>query len=83
MAVAFLPLLSQFRNLCDYSTPLDEMDTTFLMKRPAVSSSGSGLLAPFSTKVWLYILLSLLVVGPTIFIFITLRFVQFVCFLNY
>ncbi|XP_058789176.1 glutamate receptor ionotropic, kainate 2 isoform X2 [Phymastichus coffea] len=73
MAVAFIPILSQFRNFCAYSTPLDEMDTTFLMRRPPVSSTGSGLLAPFSAKVWFFILGALLIVGPTIYIFIHLR----------
>ncbi|XP_008203431.1 glutamate receptor ionotropic, kainate 3 [Nasonia vitripennis] len=73
MAVAFIPILSSFRNICDYSAPLDEMDTTFLLKRPGTSATGSGLTAPFSTRVWYLILISLLVVGPTIYLIIYLR----------
>ncbi|XP_011501269.1 PREDICTED: glutamate receptor ionotropic, kainate 2 [Ceratosolen solmsi marchali] len=51
----------------------DEMDTTFLMKRPGTSSSGSGLLAPFTEQVWILIFISLLIVGPTIYLMILLR----------
>lgn len=38
-----------------------------IMIRPAESASGSGLLAPFQSTVWILILISLLAVGPIIF----------------
>lgn len=44
-----------------------------MMKRPKESATGSGLLAPFTTPVWLLIILSLLVVGPLIHFIIFLR----------
>lgn len=43
------------------------------MRRPKESATGSGLLAPFTTAVWMLILLSLLVVGPLIYFIILLR----------
>ena len=74
MAVAFIPLLSEFGNFCEFSVPLEEMDTTFLLKRPSASAKGSDILAPFSSKVWILILLALILVGPTIYITIYLRY---------
>ncbi|KAL7289919.1 hypothetical protein TKK_0016306 [Trichogramma kaykai] len=73
VAVAFIPALSEFRSWCNFSVPLEEMDTTFLLKRPQTSSTGSDLLAPFSNKVWILILLSVLLVAPTTYIMILLR----------
>lgn len=45
-----------------------------IMKRPPSSADGSGLMAPFTTSVWLLILLSLLTVGPLIYGLIVLRY---------
>lgn len=44
------------------------------MKRPVVSATGTGLLAPFTFNVWILILVSLLVVGPLIYLIIILRY---------
>lgn len=44
-----------------------------LMKRPAESATGSGLLAPFTLEVWLLILTSLVCVGPIIYLLIRLH----------
>lgn len=47
-----------------------------VMKRPPSSADGSGLMAPFTTSVWLLILLSLLTVGPLIYFLIWLRYIM-------
>lgn len=76
MAVAFLPLLPELRKYCTFSTALDQSEITVLMKRPQESATGSGLLAPFDHTVWLLVLTSVLFVGPVIYVFATLRFVE-------
>lgn len=74
MAVAFLPILSDTSDLIKYSvTTLDEGEWIMLMKRPALSATGTGLLAPFTFNVWIMIAISLLVVGPLIYFVIFLR----------
>lgn len=73
MAVAFIPILSELDPYCDFSTALDEMDTTFLLERPGTSYTGSGLFAPFSRTVWHYIFGFMFVVGPTVWLFTRLR----------
>ncbi|KAJ8675862.1 hypothetical protein QAD02_011648 [Eretmocerus hayati] len=73
MAVAFIPILSEFRASCDFSEALDEMDTTFLMNRPGTSAKGSGLFAPFNETVWTWIFISVMLVGPTIYTLVLLR----------
>jgi len=45
-----------------------------IMLRPTDSSNGSGLLAPFDSAVWVLILLSLLAVGPIIYLLIIIRY---------
>lgn len=75
MAVAFLPLLSDTRGFVKYSeTILDEGEWVMLMRRPILSATGSGLLAPFTLNVWILILVSLIVVGPLIYGLIILRY---------
>lgn len=75
MAVAFLPVLSDTRDYIKYSvTTLDEGEWVMLMKRPVISATGTGLLAPFTLNVWLLILVSLLIVGPLIYCIIILRY---------
>ena len=74
MAVAFLPIMPKLRKIVNYSSVIDEMEMTFLLKRPAGSSSGSGLFAPFSPQVWYSILTCLCVIGPLIWISIQLRY---------
>ncbi|XP_076390229.1 ionotropic receptor 76b isoform X2 [Megachile rotundata] len=69
IAVAFLPILLDMRRYCEFSTSLDETRITAIMKRPQISATGSGLLAPFEGTVWLLVLASLLCIGPTIYIF--------------
>lgn len=76
MAVAFLPLLPELRKYCTFSTALDQSEVTVLMKRPQESATGSGLLAPFDHTVWLLVLTAVLFVGPIIYVFATLRFVE-------
>lgn len=44
-----------------------------LMRRPVISATGTGLLAPFTPQVWLLILVSLLFVGPMIYVIIIIR----------
>lgn len=74
MAVAFIPILSDTRDLIKYSvTTLDEGEWIMLMKRPVISATGTGLLAPFTFNVWIMILISLLVVGPLIYCIIFVR----------
>ncbi|XP_046486685.1 glutamate receptor ionotropic, delta-1 [Neodiprion pinetum] len=74
MAVAFVPVVPEFRNLIKYSTELDEAEWTILMKRPGESATGSGLLAPFDTQVWILIVISVLAAGPTLYFLILVRF---------
>lgn len=76
MAVAFLPVLTEMQRYCTFSIVLDQSELTVLMKRPQESATGSGLLTPFNTIVWLLVLTSVLLVGPIIYIFATLRFVE-------
>lgn len=76
MAVAFLPILPELRKYCTFSTALDQSEMTVLMKRPQESATGSGLLAPFDTTVWLLVLTAVLFVGPVIYIFAKFRFVK-------
>ncbi|XP_028982127.1 glutamate receptor ionotropic, delta-1-like [Diachasma alloeum] len=69
VAVAFIPMLWKFTEFTRYSPIMDEANIVGMMVRPAESASGSGLLAPFDTTVWICILISLLVIGPIIFLF--------------
>ncbi|XP_011166760.1 glutamate receptor ionotropic, delta-1 isoform X2 [Solenopsis invicta] len=73
MAVAFLPILPELREYCTFSTTLQQSELTVLMKRPIESATGSGLLAPFNTMVWLLVLASVLSMGPIIYIFAMFR----------
>ncbi|XP_076160387.1 ionotropic receptor 76b isoform X2 [Ptiloglossa arizonensis] len=73
MAVAFLPVLPEMRQYCAFSTALDEMRLTAVMKRPHESATGSGLLAPFERTVWILVLVSLIFVGPVIYLFANIR----------
>ncbi|XP_017080167.1 glutamate receptor ionotropic, delta-1 [Drosophila eugracilis] len=74
LAAAFIPSLSEQRTFVFYSsTTLDEGEWIMVMQRPRESASGSGLLAPFEFWVWILILVSLLVVGPIIYVLIILR----------
>lgn len=74
LAVAFLPILSDTRDFIKYSvTTLDEGEWIMLMRRPVISATGTGLLAPFTLNVWILILVSLLVVGPLIYGIIIIR----------
>lgn len=44
-----------------------------VMTRPAESATGSGLLAPFDIHVWILILISLIIVGPIIYVLLLIR----------
>ncbi|EDV52455.1 glutamate receptor 2 [Drosophila erecta] len=74
LAAAFIPSLADQRSSVFYSTTsLDEGEWIMVMQRPRESASGSGLLAPFEFWVWILILVSLLAVGPIIYMLIILR----------
>ncbi|XP_055856545.1 glutamate receptor ionotropic, delta-2 [Episyrphus balteatus] len=74
LAAAFLPLLADARNFISYSTTiLDEGEWIMIMQRPNESATGSGLLAPFEFWVWILIFISLLAVGPIIYVLIIIR----------
>ncbi|KAJ8969797.1 hypothetical protein NQ317_003302 [Molorchus minor] len=73
VAAAFLPVITTFRDDISYSTSFDTAEWVVLMKRPKESATGSGLLAPFTTPVWILIILSLTVVGPVIYLLIFLQ----------
>ncbi|XP_076240309.1 ionotropic receptor 76b [Calliopsis andreniformis] len=73
VAVAFLPILPTMEQYCTFSISLDETRLTAVMKRPQESATGSGLLAPFEKTVWLLVLISLIFVGPIIYLFATIR----------
>lgn len=83
VAVAFLPVLSEMRQYCSFSTALDETRLTAVMKRPQESATGSGLLAPFERTVWLLVLASLIFVGPIIYLFANTRFLKNLLFQNF
>ncbi|RZF37350.1 hypothetical protein LSTR_LSTR010445 [Laodelphax striatellus] len=73
MAAAFLPVLHGRYDSLSWGTELIQNKYYVLMKRPKESATGSGLLAPFEDEVWLLILVSLLLVGPTMYAIIKLR----------
>ncbi|XP_030385532.1 glutamate receptor ionotropic, delta-1 [Scaptodrosophila lebanonensis] len=74
LAAAFIPSLTEQRRFVSYSTTtLDEGEWIMVMQRPRESASGSGLLAPFDFWVWILILVSLLAVGPIIYLLIITR----------
>lgn len=74
LAAAFIPSLSEQRSFVYYSTTtLDEGEWIMVMRRPRESASGSGLLAPFDFWVWILIFVSLLAVGPIIYVLIIIR----------
>ena len=73
MAAAFLPVFHDLDHLVNFSTTLDESNWVVLMKRPSESATGSGLLAPFDETVWLLILISLIAIGPTIYVIVFIR----------
>ncbi|KAJ8950665.1 hypothetical protein NQ314_007795 [Rhamnusium bicolor] len=70
LVAAFLPIINSFRDSITYSISFDTEEWVVLMRRPKESATGSGLLAPFTTPVWILIILSLLVVGPIIYLLI-------------
>lgn len=45
-----------------------------LMRRPILSATGTGLLAPFTFNVWILIAVSVFLVGPLIYCIIVLRY---------
>jgi glutamate receptor, ionotropic, invertebrate len=55
-----------------FSTPLDEGEWKMIMLRPQESASGAGLLAPFDHIVWYFILVTLIISGPAIWMIIWL-----------
>lgn len=73
LAAAFLPIINGFRNDIQYSFSLDLSKWVVLMNRPQDSANGSGLLAPFTTPVWILIIFSILVVGPIIYLLILIQ----------
>lgn len=74
MAAVFMPVMADARAFITYSTTtLDEGNWIMLMNRPGESATGSGLMAPFDRGVWFMILLSLLTVGPFIYVMIIIR----------
>lgn len=76
MIAAFVPILEDLNNYCLFSTTLDMLELTAIMKRPEESATGSGLLAPFDNTVWFCVLTAVIVVGPTIYLFSLIRFVE-------
>ncbi|GJQ83946.1 hypothetical protein Trydic_g8685 [Trypoxylus dichotomus] len=73
IGAAFLPTFPYIANHIKFSTSLSKAEWVVLMKRPPVSATGSGLLAPFTFQVWLLILVSLFAVGPIIYLLILLQ----------
>lgn len=75
IAAAFIPILSDAKKYIYYSSAsLDEGEWIMMMLRPEKSASGSNLLAPFDKNVWILILVSLIAVGPVIYLLIVIRF---------
>lgn len=51
MAAAFVPVLPGLDDIVKWGIELTQFQYVVLMKRPKESATGSGLLAPFETKV--------------------------------
>ncbi|KAK9869959.1 hypothetical protein WA026_006057 [Henosepilachna vigintioctopunctata] len=73
LSVAFMPVISQLRDKVHYSPSLDVGEWVVLMKRPSESATGTGLLAPFTLPVWCFIMLSLFLIGPIIYVMVYFR----------
>ncbi|XP_057653722.1 glutamate receptor ionotropic, kainate 4 isoform X1 [Diorhabda carinulata] len=73
IAVAFLPILNGLRSSITFSTSFDLAQWSVLMNRPQDSAAGSGLLAPFTTEVWILIIFSILIVGPIIYLIVLIQ----------
>nr|QBB73022.1 ionotropic receptor [Protaetia brevitarsis] len=73
VGAAFLPTFPYISKHIRFSVSLSKAEWVVLMKRPPVSATGSGLLAPFTVEVWLLILISLFAVGPIIYLLIILQ----------
>ncbi|XP_071445524.1 glutamate receptor ionotropic, kainate 2 [Hetaerina americana] len=71
MAAAFLPML--YTRKVSYSKALAKEEWVVLLRRPQESASGSSLLAPFDTTVWILILLSVFIVGPVMYAIMVVR----------
>ncbi|XP_046395225.1 glutamate receptor ionotropic, delta-1 isoform X2 [Ischnura elegans] len=71
MAAAFLPII--FLPGLSFSKRLAMENWVVLLRRPQESASGSSLLAPFDTRVWILILLSVSIVGPVIYTIMVVR----------
>ncbi|KAF6216861.1 hypothetical protein GE061_001211 [Apolygus lucorum] len=67
MVAAFIPVLPDSHEFVSFGKDLSQATYYVMLKRPADSNSGSGLLAPFDTVVWLLILVSLAIVGPVFY----------------
>lgn len=76
MAVALLPMNPDMYPFISYSPMLTTLDLKVMMRRPDYSAIGSGLLAPFTTQVWIYILIAVAISGPIVFAITTMRSVQ-------
>ncbi|KAF2886383.1 hypothetical protein ILUMI_19791 [Ignelater luminosus] len=68
IGVAFLPMTAVYWNYAQFATTLDVGEWVVVLKRPRASATGSGLMAPFTLNVWLLILISLLAVGPIMYL---------------
>lgn len=73
IAAAFLPIIPALINRIHFSHGLERGQWVVMMKRPSLSATGSGLLAPFTWDVWLLTILSLLVVGPIIYLLVLVK----------
>nr|AOG12850.1 ionotropic receptor [Eogystia hippophaecolus] len=73
MVAAFMPTLYKLKDLVSSSVDIDEGVWVMMLKRPAESAAGSGLLAPFESHVWYLILTAVLSYGPCITLLTRLR----------
>ncbi|XP_060530538.1 glutamate receptor U1 [Cylas formicarius] len=71
VAATFLPMT--YNETIRYSRSLDTAEWVVLMLRPKESATGSGLLAPFTASVWTLIIISLLIVGPILYLVVFIR----------
>lgn len=73
IAAAFLPVIPSLIYHISFSPGLQRGQWVVMMRRPSLSANGSGLLAPFTWDVWLLTILSLLVVGPIIYLLVLVK----------
>lgn len=78
IGATFFPMTAMYWEYAEFAVTIDVGKWVILMKRPKQSANGSGLLEPFTLRVWLAILVSLVIFGPLMHILMTVQKYVFV-----